>query len=141
MTSHPSEHLEDLWILKAIFGASLFFLAAFWALMLILGPAGSGAPRETCFQNQATVQAAFRKYCAREGLDFATLLRKGKRGARLAPLIEELRSEGLLPSPPPSTGECRSWKDYMVLDLIHPTPEKISCRMHGIPETTQGGSP
>jgi hypothetical protein len=132
-TSHPSTHAKDFWIVQTIFGASLFFLAAFWALMVFIGPPNQEEPRQRCYAHQAQVQEAFRIHCKQTGTEFSALLVQGKQGAKLSPLIEKLRESGLLPSPPPSTAECRSWKDYMVLDLLHPAPEKISCKMHGIP--------
>jgi hypothetical protein len=134
---HPTTHAKDTWILKAIFGASLLALAAFWGLMIFFGPASQQGAEDLCLIHQATVQRAFRTYCKKKQMDFHALLKTGKRGARLAPLIEELRVEGLLSSPPPSTKECRSWRDYLVLDLSDPTPEKISCRIHGINKTAK----
>jgi hypothetical protein len=127
-TTHPS----DVWVLKAVFGASLTALIAFWVLMLVRGPGQGDSPAlRRCHANQDVVRGAFRALAERRGQDFPALIAGRSKGATVGPLFELLREEKLVDDVPPHTDECRSWKDYTVVDAQAPSIEKVQCRIHG----------
>jgi len=127
-TAHPSE----VWVLQAVFGASILALIAFWILMLFRVPQGAAAPGiEACRVHQVTVEAALRLFVAGEDATLREVLGRYGRGATIGPLFDEMLEKGLLPDPPPHTPECRSWKDYTLVDPQNPSFESLSCRVHG----------
>ena len=127
-TTHPS----DVWVLKAVFGASALAFVAFWALMLVRAP-GQAEIQELrrCHANQDMIRGAFRSLTDRRGKDFPTLLSERGKGATVGPLFQLLHEEKLVEDIPPHTDSCRSWKDYTVVDAQAPSLDKVQCRIHG----------
>ena len=127
-TTHPS----DVWVLKAVFGASLAALAAFWLLMLVRAPGQAELQLlRQCHVNQDMIRGAFRSLSHRKGKDFRTLLSERGKGATVGPLFALLQEENLVDDVPPHTDVCRSWKDYTVVDAQAPSIDKVQCRIHG----------
>lgn len=127
-TTHPS----DVWVLKAVFGASLASLAAFWILMLVRAPGQAELQTlRQCHGNQDLIRGAFRSLEMRRGKSFPALLQEYGKGATVGPLFALLREEKLVEDVPPHTKDCRSWKDFTVVDAQAPSIDKVSCRIHG----------
>lgn len=127
-TTHPS----DVWVLKAVFGASLSALAAFWILMLVRAPGQAEIQQHRqCHANQDLIRGAFRTLVHRTGKDFRAHLKEQGKGATVGPLFQLLHDQKLVEDTPPHTDVCRSWKDYTVVDAQAPSIEKVQCRIHG----------
>lgn len=128
----PTVHHSEVWVLKAVFGASLAALAVFWAMMLAKLPQNSHELEiRRCQGHQEEVAQALRELSGREGAGFAALLKRHGKGATLGPLFPLLARHQLLEDPPPHTSECRSWKDYTIVDPQRLELAALSCRVHG----------
>lgn len=132
LQTSPTTHPSDVWVLKAVFGASLTALAAFWLLMLMRAPEQAEIQQlRRCHAHQDLIRGAFRSLEDRSGKDFRTLLSEHGKGATVGPLFQLLHEENLVEEVPPHTEVCRSWKDYTVVDAQSPSIDKIQCRIHG----------
>lgn len=127
----PEDEARPVWILYAVFGTSITCMLVFIALMTYGHPVVTDNPvRRECRAHLTVVYRLLRDRLQREGKTFEALLAEHGRGATIQPLIRLLEKEGALPSPPPSTSECKSWKNYTVVDPQKPVLDGLTCFVH-----------
>ncbi len=128
----PAERRRDVLLLKVIFGTAIFAWVVFVGMMVTVGPRiDPNAVRGDCLLYQDKVREAIEELCKRRSVSFASLLAAEGRGSTLGPLFKILAAEGLLAEPFPRTTDCRSFKDYTVLDPQSPTLLNMACWVHG----------